>query len=124
VDKLPEASAGMMELLRDMPLNEKGFANAKDGAVQQIETGRITKDAILATFHSNEKLGMTDDYRKDIYSSLSGLTLNDVNEFQKQYVKPLQYTIVVLGKKDKLDMNVLSKYGPVKVLTLKDIFGY
>jgi predicted Zn-dependent peptidase len=124
VDKLPEASAGMMELLRDMPLNEKGFANAKDGAVQQIETGRITKDAILSTFHSNEKLGMTDDYRKDIYTALPSLSLKEVNEFQQQYVKPLQYTIVVLGKKDKLDMNVLSKYGPVKVLTLQDIFGY
>ncbi len=124
VDKLPEASAGMMELLREMPLNEKGFENAKDGAVQQLETGRITKDAILSTFHSNEKLGIIDDYRKDIYTSLTKLSLKDINEFQKQYVKPLQYTIVVLGKKDKLDMDVLSKYGHVTVLTLSDIFGY
>lgn len=124
VDKLPEATASMMELLREMPLNEKGFANAKEGAIQQMETGRITKDAILSTFHSNEKLGMADDYRKDIYAALPALTLTAISDFQKQYVKPLQYTIVVLGKKDKLDMNVLSKYGPVKVLTLEDIFGY
>lgn len=64
VDKLPEATAGMLELLRDMPLNEKGFANAKVGAVQQIETTRITKGNLLATFHSNDKLGINYDYRK------------------------------------------------------------
>jgi hypothetical protein len=32
--------------------------------------------------------------------------------------------MLVLGKKKDLDMTTLKKYGTVKELTLKDIFGY
>lgn len=123
-DKLPEAMAGMMELLTDMPTSEKGFENAKQGAIQQIQTTRITKDAILSSFHSNRRLGINDDYRKGVYETIQTLKLNDIVAFQKENIKNLKYTIVVLGKKEKLDMNVLSKYGNVQTLELKDIFGY
>jgi len=124
VDKLPEATAGMLELLRDMPLNEKGFANAKDGTVQQLETERFKKANLLATFHSNEKLGINYDYRKNIYDGIKGMTLTDVNNFQLQKIKPMTYTLVVLGKKDKLNMEELGKYGKIEMLKLEDIFGY
>jgi len=124
VDKLPEASAGMMELLRDMPLNEKGFANAKEGAIQQLETTRITKGSLLSSYHSNEKLGINYDYRKNIYDGIKGMTLTDVNNFQLQKIKPMTYTLVVLGKKDKLNMEELGKYGKIEMLKLEDIFGY
>jgi hypothetical protein len=124
VDKLPEATAGMMELLRDMPLNEKGFANAKDGAVQQLETTRITKGNLLATFHSNDKLGINYDYRKNIYDGIKNMSLTEVNNFQIEKIKPMTYTLVVLGKQEKLNMNELGKYGQIKVLKLEDIFGY
>ncbi|MFM7015773.1 MAG: M16 family metallopeptidase [Bacteroidota bacterium] len=124
VDKLPEATDGMMELLRDMPLNEKGFANAKDGAIQQLETTRITKGNLLATFHSNDKLGINYDYRKNIYDGIQNMTLTDVNNFQVQQIKPMTYTLVVLGKKDKLNMEALGKYGKIEMLKLEDIFGY
>jgi predicted Zn-dependent peptidase len=124
VDKLPEASVGMMELLREMPLNEKGFANAKEGAIQQLETTRITKGSLLASYHSNEKLGINYDYRKNIYDGIKGMTLTDVNNFQLQRIKPMTYTLVVLGKKDKLNMEELGKYGKIELLKLEDIFGY
>ena len=32
--------------------------------------------------------------------------------------------MLVLGKKGNLDINTLKKYGTVKELTLKDVFGY
>jgi predicted Zn-dependent peptidase len=124
VDKLPEATAGMLELLRDMPLNEKGFANAKDGAVQQIETTRITKGNLLATFHSNDKLGINYDYRKNIYDGIKNMSLTEVNNFQIEKIKSMTYTLVVLGKQEKLNMTELGKYGQIQVLKLEDIFGY
>ncbi|MFM2155387.1 MAG: hypothetical protein RL516_136 [Bacteroidota bacterium] len=124
VDKLPEATAGMLELLRDMPLNEKVFANAKDGAVQQIETTRITKGNLLSTFHSNEKLGINYDYRKNIYDGIKNMSLTEVNNFQIEKIKPMTYTLVVLGKQEKLNMTELGKYGQIQVLKLEDIFGY
>ena len=32
--------------------------------------------------------------------------------------------MVILGDKEKLDMDVLKEYGEIKFLTLEDIFGY
>ena len=34
------------------------------------------------------------------------------------------YTILVLGNKDELNINALKEYGEVKFLTLEDVFGY
>ncbi len=31
---------------------------------------------------------------------------------------------MILGDKEKLDMDVLKEYGEIKFLTLEDIFGY
>jgi len=36
----------------------------------------------------------------------------------------MTYTLVVLGKKDKLNMEELGKYGKIEILKLEDIFGY
>ncbi len=124
VDKLPEAAAGMMELLKEFPMSEKGFENAKDGALQQVQTERITKDDLLAMYHRNKKLGLNYDIRKEVYSQIPTLTLSDIKKFQEQFIKPLNYHIVVLGNHDKLDMKSLQKYGTVTELGLSDIFGY
>lgn len=124
VDKLPEAMAGMTDLLQNMPLNEDGFRIAKNSLEQQIRTDRITKDEILRTFHNNEKLGVFGDTRKMVFDALPSLTLKQVEEFQKTYIKPLKYTTVVLGNEKRLDKKALEVYGPVTTLELKDIFGY
>jgi hypothetical protein len=50
--------------------------------------------------------------------------MSDIKLFQEKYVKDRNYTILVLGDKNKLDMNTLEKYGKVQFLTLDEIFGY
>lgn len=124
VDKLPEATAGMMDLLRNFPESEKGFENARDGVIQQIQTERITKGDILDAFHRAEKMGLTYDIRKDIYAQVPKLTLADIRKFHDTVLKNGNYHIVVLGNRKKLDMKTLESYGAVTDLTLTDIFGY
>ena len=123
-DKLPEAMAGMTELLKEMPLNESGLMIAKNSLEQQIRTDRITKEEILRTYHNNRKLGIMGDTRKMIFDALPSITMQEIASFQHSYIRPLQYTTVILGNEVRLDKEALKKYGPVKVLTLEDIFGY
>ncbi|MBE2226952.1 MAG: hypothetical protein IAE93_06410, partial [Ignavibacteria bacterium] len=52
------------------------------------------------------------------------ITIDDIKKFQADNVKDSKYTIMVLGDKNKLDIETLSKYGSVKYLTLEEIFGY
>ena len=50
--------------------------------------------------------------------------MQDLVDFHNKFVKNENYTIMVLGDKDAIDLNVLENYGKVKHLTLEDIFGY
>ena len=48
VDKLPEAMAGMTELIKNMPVAENSFNASKSGILNQIQTERITKQAFCS----------------------------------------------------------------------------
>ena len=44
--------------------------------------------------------------------------------FHNDHMSGNDYTILVLGSKDELDIEALKEYGPVKFLSLKEVFGY
>ncbi|MEO8210323.1 MAG: insulinase family protein [bacterium] len=123
-DKLPEAMAGMTELLNNIPEADLIFKSSKNSLMKQIQSERITKSNILFNYERSKKLGLDHDVRKDVYDNIPGFNLIDVLEFQKKYVKNKNYVILVLGDTKLLDMKTLESYGKVKILTLKDVFGY
>ena len=123
-DKLPEAMAGMTGLMNEMPESGNVFGLSVDAILQKIRTERITRMDILFNYLKNEKLGVDYDLRKDVYTMVPKLTLDDVKKFDQQFIKNQTFTILVLGKKENLDLQVLKKYGKVNFLELKDVFGY
>ncbi|MEW6469114.1 MAG: insulinase family protein [Bacteroidota bacterium] len=123
-DKLPEAMKGMNELLNNMPLTEVAFTSAKEAIIQSMRTTRVTRTEILFTYERARKLGLGYDVRKDVYSKVLTMTLEDVKKFQEKNIKGKNYTILVLGDKNAINMKTLELYGAVKVLSLQDIFGY
>lgn len=123
-DKLPEAMSGMLDLLNNMPVSENTFNSSKNSLLQQIETSRTTGAGVLFSYLNAQKLGLDYDIRKDIYDQVPSMAMSDIKLFQEKYVKDRNYTILVLGDKNKLDMNTLEKYGKVQFLTLDEIFGY
>ena len=46
------------------------------------------------------------------------------NAFHEKYIKGGNYDIVLVGDKNKLNFTALKAYGPVKELSLQDVFGY
>ena len=123
-DKLEEAMAGMTDLLNNMPESEKSFELAKKAALEQIRTQRITKTSKLWNYETALKRGLNYDIRKNIYEAIPSLKMEDLKAFHQEYVKGGQYDIVLIGDKDKLNFDVLEQYGPVKELTLEEVFGY
>ncbi len=123
-DKLPEAMKGMMELVNNMPEAESNLKASKEAILQGIRTERITKSAILFNYENAKKLGLDYDIRKDIYNKIPSITLAEIKAFEVNHLKNKQYTVLVLGKKDGLDMKTLEQYGKVTFLSLEDIFGY
>ena len=123
-DKLNEAMVGMNELLNQLPEVDANLENAKEAVIQKIRTERITKDRVLFNYESAKRLGYDYDSRKDIFDTIEKFNMTDLTNFHNERMSNKDYTILVLGNKDQLDLNALKSYGPVKFLTLEDIFGY
>ena len=123
-DKLGEAMKGLTALLDNMPKADESFKAAKEALIQQVRTQRITKADILFDYLKAQNLGLTTDIRKEIFAKAPLLTYDNMLNFHKQFIKGKPLTMLVLGKKENLDMNVLESYGKVKFLSLEEIFGY
>ncbi len=123
-DKLAEAMKGMRDLLFEMPRADASFNAAKELLTQEIRSQRIIKSDILFDYEKSRKFGLSHDMRKDIFEKASKMGFADIKKFQETYIKNKPITTLVLGKKDFLDLKVLEKYGTIKILTLKDIFGF
>lgn len=123
-DKLDEAMKGLSDLLNEMPKADGSYYSAKESILAEMRTQRITKGDILFNYLGAQELNNKNDIRKDIFEKVQGYTFEDIKKFQEQNIKGKPTTILVLGKKDNLDMKVLEKYGTVKALTLQEVFGY
>lgn len=123
-DKLPEAMAGMFELLNKMPESEVMFNASKDALLQNIRSQRFKPVDVLSNYLSARRLGLNYDIRKNIFETVSKLKPSDVKAFHEKYISNKKYNIMVLGKKENLDMKTLEKYGKVEFLSLEQIFGY
>jgi hypothetical protein len=104
-------------------MDEKTFQNGKNSIQQSLETSRILKSSILFSYDQALKLGMEEDSRIMMRENLKDLTIEDVAKFHTTRIKG-DFTYIVLGNRDQVDLEYLSKYGNVKELTLEQLFGY
>ena len=123
-DKHPEAMTAMMGLIQDFPRSENGFEVAQKSLMSQLESERITKTNILFNYETAKRRGVDHDLRKDVYEGIQNMTIEDVANFQKQYIKGKPFNVVLVGDRKKLSFKDLQKYGEVKELTLDELFGY
>jgi predicted Zn-dependent peptidase len=124
VDKLPEATDAMLELMSNMPRAEIQFESARDAAMKQIESSRTTGASIYWNYQTAKMQGLDYDINSKTYEALQTMDLDAMQAFFDTHIKGNNYTYCVIGNKERMDFNVLSKLGPVKELSLEEIFGY
>jgi predicted Zn-dependent peptidase len=123
-DKMNEAIGAMNELLNEIPLSENALSNVKEALKNQIETERITKENILFSYISARKMGLKEDSRKLTYDKLSTMGLKDIQLFFDTHFKNATYHYAIMGSKERINLDDFKKYGELKELDLKEIFGY
>jgi predicted Zn-dependent peptidase len=123
-DKMNDAVGGMNALLNDLPSSEQGFELARTSEKKDIETQRFTEDGIVFAYLEAKEKGLDYDQRKTEYETLDKLTMNDVKQFHEQQVANKPYTYCVVASDKKIKTDDLQKVGPLKVLSLDEIFGY
>ncbi|MEI8031932.1 MAG: insulinase family protein [Chlorobiaceae bacterium] len=123
-DKLPEAIEGIRHLMNELPKSPDLFASARNGIMQKLSTERLTRSEILFNYEDAVRLGHDHDIRREIYGDTEALGFEDIEKFHKKHFGDKKHVMLVLGKRENLDMKTLQKYGTVRELTLKDVFGY
>ncbi|PIE49962.1 MAG: peptidase M16 [Flavobacteriales bacterium] len=125
-NKLEQAVDAMLELMNNMPEAEEQFKAAKESALKKIAAQRITKSNIFWTYESLKKLGIDNDNRKEIYTTIQNLTMVDLKKFFNENIKGSQYNVMLIGNKANIDKNkkVLKKLGKVKELDIDYLFNY
>ena len=123
-DKLGDAQAALSALMNDMPTDATMFAGSRDAALKKIESDRTTKEAIYWSWEAAQRRGLSEDVNKIIYPKIQQSTLEGLTVFFNEKIKGKHFTYLAIGKNGSLDMKALEKLGPVKKLTLMDLFGY
>ena len=123
-DKLIDALNAYEELFRDMPQSEVNYNLAKESIISSIRTSRTTKMGIIGSYLNCERMGWKEPLGKQLFQIYPNLTMKDLVDFQKKYIKGQKKTYLILGKESDMDFNALGKFGKVKKLKIDDIFGF
>jgi predicted Zn-dependent peptidase len=123
-DKLGIALDGMNELMNTLPGDEKSFRLACEGLMNGIATQRITNRNLFNTWYSYKLQGIDNDIREKTYLRASEITLPEMEQFFNNFITERNYSYLIVGNRNMLNFSVLNQIGQVKVLSLKEIFGY
>lgn len=123
-DKLMIAVDTLNELMNELPEVPIQFENARNAALKQIASTRVTRNNIFFNTLRLQKLNIYHDFRKDIYNQIQQLTFEDIKHFYQTEVKSIHFNTAIIGKKENLDMEAVNKMGIFKEVSLKDIFGH
>lgn len=123
-DKFNEAVGAMNELLTTMPKLPVNLDLAKGQVKKDIETERITQDGIIFNYLGAQQLGLKEDIRQQIYSSVDKVTLDELDQFHKNHFSGKPYTYCLVASDKKVSMDDLKKLGEVKTISLEELFGY
>ncbi|WP_146943488.1 M16 family metallopeptidase [Chryseobacterium hagamense] len=123
-DKLQIAVDTMTELMAELPEVTVQFENARNSALKQIASQRVTRTNIFFNTLRLRKLNIHHDFRKDIYHQIESLKFEDLKAFYTHYIKPVDFNTAIIGKKENLNREAVGQMGTFKEVSLKDIFGH
>ena len=123
-DKLDSAIVSVNALIKEIPISETLFENAKKSITSVAASERILNDKILFYYLKSKRLNNTYDLRKDIFEKTNQISFSEMQAFHANEIKAKNQVISIVGSKDRIDVGKLNKYGKVQVLTLKEIFNY
>jgi predicted Zn-dependent peptidase len=123
-DKMMDCINQFHQILDTIPQSEAAFQIAKESVLKLMATSRVRKTGIINRYLMMKRLGLDQDLAAATYQAIQQLQLKDIVAFEAANMahKPLRY--IILGDEQELDMEALSQIGPIKRLTLEEIFGY
>lgn len=104
--------------LQDEPVSKEELTDAKDRFLNSLVFRYDSKNKILSERLSNEYNGLPQDYFDQYVEQLKKVSISDIQRVAKNYLKPDQVQIMVVGNGDEIG-NQLDKYGTVNVIDVE-----
>jgi predicted Zn-dependent peptidase len=124
-DKMMDCIRVFHEIMDTIPQSQRTFDVSKQSLDKEIRTGRITRNDILVNYYNwTHYYHLQFDPRQRAFEDLPGLQMKDIVDFAGKYIARKPYRYAILGDKDNIDVNGLSKIAPIRNLTTEEIFGY
>ena len=123
-DKLRKAVDGFDEILETLPEAPENLEIAKASILGRLRTQRTTGDAVLYSWLNAQELGLTEPREKQVYEKVASLTMDDLLATHARWIKGRTYTYAILGDPADLDLGFLRTLGPLRQVTLEEVFGY
>ena len=123
-DKLEKAVRGFDEIIEDLPQAPENLEIAKSAILAKLRTQRTIGNAVLYSYLNAQELGLTEPREKQVFEKVGALTMDDLLATHEKWIKGRTYWYAILGDPKDLDMNFLKTLGPVKQVSLEEIFGY
>ncbi|MFN5319530.1 MAG: M16 family metallopeptidase [Bacteroidia bacterium] len=123
-DKTDSAIVAMNRLLKSMPQSESLFRTSKAALMEIMDSERIQPSAYFRNYLNISRQGWKANPRRLAYSEIPKLELHDITKFHQQVMSGKPYTITILGSSQYITEKQLSKYGKVKKLSTRKLFGY
>ncbi|MCQ2182638.1 MAG: insulinase family protein [Bacteroidales bacterium] len=123
-DKLQIAVEAFDEIINNMPESQKAFDIAVSALDGQLRTTRTNGMSVLNSYISCKDLGIAEPTGKALFETLQKVDLKTLKETQQKWIKGRVYEYGILGDARGLDMDYLKTLGPVKQVSLEEIFGY
>ena len=121
-DKMADCINTFKAITDTIPQSEAAFNTAKQNMLKSIAAQRTVKAGAINRYLSARRMGIDYDLNKVFWEAVPKITLQDVVRFEQENIKGKPMKYLVLGKESELNIPELEKLGPVKRLTLDDIF--
>ena len=123
-DKTPEALETLLKLFDNMPTSPERFNETRDSIISRYRTGKIGFRDIIGAVRSWERLELPIDPRRERFTKVQRLGLDQVVQFQREHLKDRRRLVSIVGDRRKFDLDQFKKHGAVQELGLQDIFVY
>ena len=123
-DKLRDAIPALLDIIQHMPVAEAQMEHARQSVLKRLASERILPSRLHGAARAWRDLGLGSNFRREIYDRLEGADASDLISFQQRYVRNRAFTFLVLGSRERVDMDYLSSFGTLRELTMEEIFGY
>ena len=123
-DKLQKAVEGFDDIIENLPQAPENLEIAKASILARLRTQRTLGLSVLNSYLNAKELGLIEPREKLIYEKVGDMTMEDLLATHRQWIKGRTYFYSIVGDTKDLDMAFLKTLGPVKTVSLEEVFGY